>query len=182
MNAAAQCFWPKSKFLGPVKIISRASNEVCWPHLIPRKANFLIHLIFCWRMLPQWACQSTQKPVWALAVEKTVLLTFYHCNVLHCQQRHKNCTKYILALPHNTCNTFHFLLPQHHLSPAHSHRILQQTVYWKAMHPPAGILFQTDRAGIALAGVFSGCQTSVGEPDSLLGSLGALKVLLNCKG
>lgn len=91
------------------------------------------------------------------------------------------CSKYIPALPHNTYDTFHFLLPQHHLSPVHSHRTLLQTVYWKAMHPPAGILFQTDRAGIVLAGVFSGSQPSVGETDSLLGSPGALKVWLDCK-
>lgn len=101
--------------------------------------------------------------------------------MLHYQQLHKNCSKYIPALPQNTCNTFYFLLPQHHLSPTHSHRTLLETVYWKARHPPAGILFQTDRAGIVLAGVFSECQTSVGETDSLLGSPGALKVLLNCK-
>lgn len=102
--------------------------------------------------------------------------------MLHCRQLHKNRSKYTPALSHNVYNTSYSLLPQHHLSPAHSHRILLQTVYWQTMPPPAGILFQTDKAGIVLAGVFSASQPSVGESDSLLGSCGALKVWLNCKG
>lgn len=139
------------------------------------------YFLCCWRMLPQRALCITQKPVWVLAAEMIDFLSFCHCNVPHCQQLHKNCSKYIPALPGIRYKPFYSLLPQHHLSPVHSHRILLQTVYWKTTHPPAGIPFQNDKAGIVLAGVSSASQPSVGESDSLLGSSGALKVWLYYK-